>query len=163
MSTIWEHTLGSTAGLTQVCGQHTVLIGRRGEAQITPGIYRRAVDSYLVVDVRPCYAPADADETDHIAALAIGSRLRVEAGKVSVPGGNAEAMLHNHQPPVARTSVRRRDHPICSGTHRVAILRRNIHSGVECAFTTERVQPFAETPADVHNPRPERWRETGIA
>src|SRR5712691_518091 len=115
------------------------LVAAGGEAEIAPGIDRCAVDAHLVVDMWPGDAPADAHVADHLAALHALTRLSPEAGKVSVPGGDAKAVVHDHQPAVSGPGLDRRHHPLGARAHRIAVLRGDVHAGVECAFTAERV------------------------
>ena len=65
----------------------------RSSAEVAPGVDRRIVDSNFVVKVRPGRAPAGAFVADNISTLHMHSNLRVERGQMTVPGGNAEAMI----------------------------------------------------------------------
>src|SRR5260221_11361445 len=115
-----------------------------GLTQVAHGVDRRAVDANFVVYVRAGGASADADIADGIAASQLLPRQDVQARKMAVIGPHSKSVIDNDQPPVARAFVGLDDHAVSGNSHGIAVLRGDIHTRMEGAFTTERVHSLAE-------------------
>src|SRR5258705_12625640 len=89
-------------------------------------------------------ASAEADVAEYIAAVEVLACGDTEAGQVSVAGGDSVAVIHRDGAAVAAQEICKRYGAIGGGQNGLTYRGGNIHAGVECAFTVEWVDAFAE-------------------
>ena len=115
------------------------------------------------MQVRSGRAPACAFQSNNVAALYMRAHMRAERRKMPVPRADAKSMINHDQLAVPRALLHHRDDSIRRGVHRVPIMRSNVHSRMERAFTTERIQPLAKMPGDFTRHRPKRRHNSQAA
>ena len=121
-------------------------------------IHRGVVDANFVMQMRPGAAAGKSDIADDLAALhalAVGHR---KSRQMPVACGQAVAVINLDHAAVAVVEVREGDHAVGRRHYLLAIMRRDIHAGVECAFTVERINALAERSRNRADDRPERGR-----
>jgi hypothetical protein len=138
------------------------LIAYSSALHVAPRINRRVVHANFIVHVWASRTAADARVADDLAALDTRPRHRRERREMSVPGGDAEAVVNHNQATVARMVFRDSHNPIRRCVYRRTIIGGHINARVERAFTAEWIQPFSEAVRDVSQYGPNRWRVRGV-
>ena len=114
------------------------------------------------MDVRSGGAAADADIADDVPALDAHTRSDRKAREMAVPGFDAKTVIHDDEAAVSRMQAGVGDHAVGGRPHAVAVLRADIHAGVEGALTTERVHSLAEITGDSSDHRPHIGRDGNL-
>ena len=125
------------------------------EAQVLVGIHRGVVDADFVVEVRPGRASAEADVADGVAAMDVLSGGDGEARKVAEAGGDSVSMVDHNSASVAAQKISERNGAVGRSDHGRADTGGDIDTGVEGAFSIERINALAEGAGDLAFDRPE--------
>src|SRR5256885_1443168 len=107
-------------------------------------VHRRVVNADFVVEVRTSAAAARSYVADDVAAMNGFTFSGCISGHVSEERGDAMAVIDDDRASIAVDIVSRSDSAIGGSDDRRSERSRDIHSGVECAFTVERIDPFAK-------------------
>src|SRR5258708_28482521 len=110
-----------------------------GLAEIAHGINRGAIDATFVVDVRAGGASAYTDVANRIASVDLLADQDIQAGEMAVIGRKSVAVVDDHQTAIAGAVVGFDDYAIGGHAYLIAVLRGNIHAGMESAFPAKRV------------------------
>src|ERR1700674_7598 len=121
---------------------------------VAPGIYGRIVHTDFIVNVRTRGASADSGVAHNLAPLNTGARHGSEGRQMGVPRGDAEAVVYNHNTPVAGMVFSDRYDAVSGGVNRCAVIRGHVHAGVERSFPAEWIEPLAKSIGDVAEHRP---------
>src|SRR5579863_1701907 len=106
--------------------------------------------------MRASCAPALAFLRNHFSALRALAYLHVVRRQMRIPRGDSKSMIENHYTSVTFAPARPRYHAIGRRTHTVVIMRRDVQSSVEFAFSIERIQPLPKRAGDSSHHRPKR-------
>src|SRR5947209_4130185 len=119
------------------------------EPQILVGIHRSVVDAHFVVQVRTGRASAEADVADGVAAVDVLPGGDGEAGKMAVAGGDAVSVVNHDGATVAAQKISESNCAVSRSDHGRADTGGDIDTGVERAFSIERIDALAEGAGDL--------------
>src|SRR5439155_9995400 len=105
---------------------------------------------------------ADAGIADDLAALDAGASDGGEGGEVRVPGGDAEAVVHDDNAAVAAAIADDGDDAVRGDVYRRSVIGSDVDAGVERAFPAKGIEPRAESVRDVSHDRADGRRVAGV-
>src|SRR5262249_46455811 len=117
---------------------------RVGHAQILVGIHRDIVDADFVVEVRTGAASAVADVADGVTAVNMLSGEYCETLQVSVAGCDSVTVVDHDGATIPAHEIGEFNYALGWSNDRLPEDRTNVNSGMEGAFSVERINTFAE-------------------
>jgi hypothetical protein len=125
-----------------------------GHTEVFVRIHRGIVDADLIMKMRAGRASTLSHEAYDVTAVHRLSRRHREAGKVTVAGADAVAVVDHDRLAVSAEDVAEDNNPIGRSNNRGAITAADIHAAMECAFSVKWIDALSKAACDLAFDRP---------